>query len=127
MRILVVDDDELFRTMLRAMLEQLGHTVTEASDGRHALEVYQAAEFDLVLTDLIMPGKEGIETILALRKINREVKIIAMSGGGRVTSMDYLDIARQVGAKRLLKKPFTQRELQVTIQSLQIPEAPSVP
>jgi CheY-like chemotaxis protein len=117
-RILLVDDDLAFRSMLRLTLTQMGYEVTEAGEGEQALGLYAPALFDVVVTDLIMPGKEGIETIIALRKLNPAVKIIAMSGGGRVTTCDYLQIARQVGAKKLLVKPFSRDDIRNAIEEV---------
>ena len=114
--------------MLRLTLAQIGHEVTEAAEGGQALELYGPGRFDLVVTDLIMPGKEGIETIIALRKMDPLVKIIAMSGGGRVTTCDYLQIARQVGAKKLLVKPFSRDDIKNAIESvLTPPDTPPKP
>lgn len=116
--ILIIDDDDALRIVLKASLEQMGHTVVESTDGRNGVACYKDEAFDVVLTDLIMPDKEGIETILDLRKINPAVKIIAMSGGGRVGPGDYLLIARQVGAKRTLTKPFPLDDLKKAIEEL---------
>lgn len=117
-RILLIDDEEAFRSVLTASLHQMGHDVTEAKDGREGVDRYTQGRFDVVVTDLIMPEKEGIETIMDLRKLNPSVKIIAMSGGGRVTSVDYLQIARQVGAKIILAKPFTYEDIRGAIEQL---------
>ena len=122
-RILLIDDDESFRGVLKVSLEQMGHTVTEACDGRSGLDRFNEGVFDVVVTDLIMPDKEGIETIMDLRKLNPAVKIIAMSGGGRVTSVDYLQIARQVGAKQILAKPFLYEDIKAAIEELTAPVA----
>jgi CheY-like chemotaxis protein len=120
-RILLIDDDDSFRGVLKASLEQMGHRVTEANDGRQGLLRFQENVFDVVVTDLIMPDKEGIETIMDLRKLEPAVKIIAMSGGGRVTSVDYLQIARQVGAKQILAKPFLYDDIKAAIDELTAP------
>jgi CheY-like chemotaxis protein len=117
-RILLIDDDEPFRSVLKVSLQQMGHDVIDARDGCEGVALYTGGDFDIVVTDLIMPDKEGIETIMDLRKLNPEVKIIAMSGGGRVTSVDYLQIARQVGAKRILAKPFLYEDIKVAIEQL---------
>ena len=106
-RILIIDDDISFRSVLKASLE--------------GVSLYRRETFDLVMTDLIMPVKEGIETIMDLRRINPAVKIIAMSGGGRVTSVDYLQIAKQVGAKQVLAKPFLYEELQAAVNEVLAP------
>lgn len=120
-RILVIDDDVPFRSVLKASLEEMGHYVREAKDGNEGVSLYRQETFDLVMTDLIMPGKEGIETIMDMRRINPGVKIIAMSGGGRVTSVDYLQIARQVGAKKVLSKPFLYEEAREAINEVLAP------
>ncbi|HSI09052.1 MAG: response regulator [Rariglobus sp.] len=117
-RILLIDDDEPFRSVLKVSLQQMGHDVIDARDGCEGVALYTGGGFDIVVTDLIMPDKEGIETIMDLRKLNPAVKIIAMSGGGRVTSVDYLQIARQVGAKRILAKPFLYEDIKVAIEQL---------
>ena len=120
-RILIIDDDISFRSVLKASLEEMGHCVSEAKDGEEGVSLYRRETFDLVMTDLIMPVKEGIETIMDLRRINPAVKIIAMSGGGRVTSVDYLQIAKQVGAKQVLAKPFLYEELQAAVNEVLAP------
>ncbi|MFA6961833.1 MAG: response regulator [Opitutaceae bacterium] len=121
--ILLIDDDEPFRLVLKASMERMGHEVTVAKDGREGVALYMPSAFDLVITDLIMPEKEGIETIMDLRKRSPAVKIIAMSGGGRVTSVDYLKIARQVGAQSVLEKPFRYEELKTAIEKALAPPA----
>lgn len=121
--ILVIEDDPLFRPLLKASLEQMGYAVGEAEEGGKGLALYRRQPFDLVLTDLIMPDMEGIATIMELRKANPAVKIIAMSGGGRGKSEDYLQIARRVGADATLGKPFTLEELRLTIERLLAPTA----
>jgi len=116
--LLLIDDDESFRPMLRENLEQMGHTVTEARNGKEGLAHYASAPADLVLTDLIMPEKEGIETILDLRKKWPDVKIIAMSGGGRGSAASYLKTAQQLGAQYVLAKPFSNDELVAAINNM---------
>ena len=118
--ILVVDDDEPFRHMLRRTLERVGHAITEAVDGGAALRILGAAAdtpVDLVITDLIMPGMEGIETIRALRSGYPRVQVIAMSGGGRMRPEGYLEVARAFGAARILIKPFDNAELFTAINA----------
>ena len=103
-RILVIDDDEAFRPMVKQMLEQAGHEVLEAANGKEGVKLYNAEAPDLVITDLIMPEQEGIETILGLVKENPDAPVIAMSGGGRFTGIDVLSSARKFGAKQALAK-----------------------
>ncbi|HTH48226.1 MAG TPA: response regulator [Candidatus Limnocylindria bacterium] len=116
--LLLIDDDDSFRRMLRLTLEQAGHTVTEAKDGREGLMRYQPAIHDLVITDLIMPEKEGLETIAGLRRRHAAVRIIAMSGGGRYSPNTYLSTAKALGASLLFAKPFAAGELLVGITDL---------
>jgi CheY-like chemotaxis protein len=106
-RILMIEDDEGVRQSLRMGLEKLGHSVIEASEGQEGLTLFARKGADLVLTDLIMPGKEGLETIQEFRQKYPHVKIIAMSGGARVGAQDYLKVARQFGACCVLTKPFS--------------------
>jgi len=110
-RILAVDDEDSLRRLLTAVLERAGHEVTTASDGFEAVRLVDAEPFDLVVTDLIMPGMEGIQTIQQLRRLAPELKIIAISGGGRGSAGDYLDLAKQLGATTTLTKPFTPEAL----------------
>ena len=110
-RILLVDDDELLRNVLALTLRKMGHAVVEARNGREALERCADGLPDLLLTDLIMPEKEGLETITTIRELHPAVKVIAMSGGGRGDATDYLNIARLLGADRTLQKPFTQEAM----------------
>jgi CheY-like chemotaxis protein len=109
--ILVIDDDENIRLLLRAILEPEGYRVLEASDGDKGVKEYQKNPADLVITDLIMPGKEGIETIRDLRREFPDVKIIAVSGGGRIGPDSYLKMAKGVGALCTLSKPIDRSGL----------------
>src|SRR5210317_1834310 len=104
--ILIIDDDNQFRTMLRKMVERNGYEVIEASDGKEGIKLYRKNPTDLIITDLIMPEKDGIETIQELRKDFPDVKIIAISGGGRLGPHDYLHLAKMLGAQRTLTKPI---------------------
>ncbi|HEY1107928.1 MAG TPA: response regulator [Opitutaceae bacterium] len=109
--ILLVDDDDLFRNMLGITLGKLGHTVVPARDGREALRLFRVTSVELVLTDLVMPEKEGIETIRELRALKPDVKIVAMTGGNPSDARDYLKMASLMGAARTLNKPFSHDEL----------------
>ena len=133
-RILIVDDDEPFRRILRETLRLAGYVVTTAENGAVALRLFRQEPVDLVMTDLIMPEKEGIETILELLRLQVDLKIIAMSGGGCREAGDYLPIARHLGASEVLTKPFTAQDLMEAVETLlacpcpsvsQIPTAPS--
>ena len=109
--ILLVDDDEQLRTMLSVVLRRAGYEVQVAIDGIEASNFYRSHPADLLITDLIMPGKEGLEIIRELRKDYPQVKIIAMSGGGRTGPMNYLKVAKAFGAQEVLEKPFPHREI----------------
>ena len=110
-RILIIDDDDQLRHMLCQALEQAGYETVEARDGEEGLARYRAAPTDLIITDILMPGKEGLETIMELRREVPGVKIIAISGGGQTGNMTFLEVARYLGAQRALQKPFELREL----------------
>ncbi|EFK12179.1 response regulator receiver domain protein [delta proteobacterium NaphS2] len=113
--ILVIDDDESIRILLRTVLELEGYLVLEASDGVTGQQEYGKNPTDLVIMDLIMPGKEGIETIRDLRREFPDVKIIAVSGGGRIGAESYLKMAKGLGALRTLRKPFDRESLVKTV------------
>ena len=110
-RILLIEDDCSLRRALCLSLEKIGYTVFEANDGREGLKAYTAQPVDLVITDMIMPEMEGVETIRALRKLNPTLKIIAITGGGRGTADGYLHLAAQFGAAKVFTKPFELAEL----------------
>jgi len=109
--ILVVDDDREIRDMLKRLLERAHYDVETAEDGKQALEMFQAKTYDVVITDILMPEKEGIEMIIELRKQHSDLKIIAISGGGKGDAGHYLDVARAFGADRSFGKPFECMEM----------------
>lgn len=115
--ILLVDDDVQVRELLTIMLTHDKHAVVVAENGAEAVKTYKSRKFDLVITDILMPKQDGIETILALLEIDQKVPIIAMSGGrGAMLSSDFnLDSAKIIGANAILKKPFTHGQLQEAI------------
>ena len=100
------------------MLKRAGHEVVEAPDGIEGIRLYREKQPQLVITDIVMPKKEGLETILDLKREDPQVKIIAISGGGRVGPESYLDIAEGFGANRVLTKPFNNKELLEAIHDL---------
>jgi len=116
--ILVIDDEEPVRTVLRQMLEKEGYEVEEAPDGAVGLSLLQDHPIDLVITDLFMPEKEGIETMREVQRSFPQVKIIAMSGGGRMGKLDFLPMAESFGAQRTLAKPFERKELLETVRAV---------
>ncbi|MER3424265.1 MAG: response regulator [Nitrospiraceae bacterium] len=117
-RVLIIDDEPLVRDMLRYTLESVGHTVVEASDGRVAMRLWRENPADLIVTDLLMPEKDGLEVIRELRRDFPQAKIIALSGGSRRIDFDTLDIAKRFGAVHALAKPFELRVLLDMVNSL---------
>jgi CheY-like chemotaxis protein len=121
-RILLIDDDATVRYALKQVLERAGHQVDEASDGLIGIEKCTAARPDVVVTDIIMPNQEGIETIIKLKRLAPEVAIIAMSGGGRTGNRDFLAMAEKLGAAKVMAKPFRPKELVEAVAAL-LPQA----
>ena len=109
--ILVVDDDPQIGKLLEKVLGRAGHKVSIAANGKEGMRIFRGGKFDLLITDLIMPEKEGLETIMELRQEFPDTKIIAMSGGGRVGAKSYLKMAHTLGAKKTLTKPFGREDL----------------
>ena len=114
-RILLIDDDQECREAIRVALENLGHVVFEAADGKTGMARVAEAGIELIITDVLMPGTDGVEVIGAMRRLHPQVKIIAMSGGGHVSGTNYLKLAKKMGATEVLAKPFSQDELAETI------------
>lgn len=117
-QILLIDDDEAVRDMLRETLLHFGHSVIEARNGDEGLKLFSAAKPDLLITDIVMPEKEGLGLLLELRKQSPPVKVIAISGGGRAPGMDYLRIAQLLGAAKVLAKPFSNGALIAAVNEL---------
>jgi len=118
-RILLIDDDELLRDAISDLLESEGYDVAVAEDGNQGLEAFEAVRPEVVITDIMMPERDGIETILALSRETPQPLIIAISGGGgHLDSLSYLKMAEQFGADRILEKPFRAKVLLETIESL---------
>lgn len=122
--ILVVDDDERLRTLLRLVYEKAGHTVTEAADGNDALRAYTECPADVVVLDIVMPEKEGLETLRELRAMNPDVNVIAVSGGGRIGPEDYLIAAEKLGARYAFPKPIPHDTLLDATEALLAGEPP---
>jgi DNA-binding NtrC family response regulator len=104
--ILVIDDEDRIRRLLRAALEMEGHQVLEARQGDEGLQVLRQSPPDLVITDILMPGKDGMEVLMALRREAPELKVIAMSGGGQYGMTEPLQMAEPLGAFAAVRKPF---------------------
>ena len=110
-KVLVIDDDHMVRYTLSKILRHAGYEVLTAADGQRGMTAFNSERPEIVVTDLIMPEQEGIETILQMRRARPEVKIIAISGGGRIANTDVLQLARSLGADDIIAKPFEAEEL----------------
>lgn len=117
-KILVFDDEPSILLMLKKMLEKEGHEVDLALNGRDGMELFEKNIPDLVITDIIMPEKEGLETILELRKKHPSLKIIAISGGGRIGPEGYLPSAKHLGANMVFQKPLVPKEFVAAVAIL---------
>ncbi|MFH1216133.1 MAG: response regulator [Pseudomonadota bacterium] len=116
-KILVVDDETQIQDLLKMLLEGLGHSVKTADNGSIGLKLLSHEHFDLVITDIFMPEKEGLETIIEIKRDFPAVKVIAISGGNG-SGCDYLPFTRPLGASGCLNKPFTNHEIVTLVQEL---------
>ena len=115
-RLLLIEDNNELREMLHTTLAEKGHTIVEARDGKEGMKAYSSDKFDVVITDILMPNKDGIETIFELRHMHPGVRIIAITGGGAIMSVkDCAEIAKNLGIKHVLKKPFNIATLDTCI------------
>ena len=117
-RILIIDDDVQILDMLRQTLELKGYEVVDATNGKEGIRLYRENPADLIITDIIMPDKEGIETIIELKRDFPDVKIIAISGGGRIGPEGYLSMAKKLGARYTFSKPVKREELLAAVREL---------
>ena len=117
-QILIIDDEPQIRSMLKKMLEQEGFDIIVASDGKEGMKLFEKDPVDLVITEIIMPEKDGIEVIQALRKDYPDVPIIAMSGGGRNSPDGYLNMEKLLGAQATFEKPINKEELLNTVKKV---------
>ena len=109
-KILVLDDEPSILLMIKKMLEKAGHEVEVALNGREGMILFEMNKPDLLITDIIMPEKEGLETIFELRRLHPDLKIIAISGGGRIGPDGYLPGAKLLGANAVFSKPLVPKE-----------------
>jgi len=123
-RILVIDDDPAMRGSMRRILERDGHDVREAGDGAEGLRLFRAEPADVVVTDVLMPGKEGMETIVELLEEAPDVRILVVSGGGTMLGESTLSDAQALGADASLAKPFTVDQLRSAVAVLLTQPAP---
>lgn len=117
-RILVIDDDDQILRTLHQVLELEGHEVVNASNGKEGIKLFKENCADLIITDIVMPEKEGLETIVELRRDFPDVKILAISGGGQVAPESYLTLAKHLGALRTLPKPFERDQLLAAVNAM---------
>ena len=117
-KILVLDDEPSILLMIKKMLEKEGHEIDMALNGMEGIELFEKNKPDLLITDIIMPEKEGLETIFELRKKHPGLKIIAISGGGRIGPEGYLPSAKLFGADMVFQKPLVPKEFLQAVSSL---------
>ncbi len=117
-RILVIEDETVFCMLMEDALEKAGHEVISASDGEEGMHLFAEQPCDVVITDILMPNKEGLETILELAQQSPTVKIIAISGGGSSLGDDLLDMAKDFGAQRALRKPIQMKQLVALVKEM---------
>jgi len=119
-KILVIDDDDMVRSVVREALTRQDFEVLEAGDGNEGLEVLarEAESLRLVVTDMLMPGREGLETISEIRSLYPGLKVIAMSGGGSARNLSFLRMAETMGAARVLEKPFESKVLVESVREV---------
>jgi CheY-like chemotaxis protein len=110
-KILLIDDDAAFRMLVSLWLTRAGHEVVIASNGRQGVQLASEQSFDMIVTDIVMPDQEGIETIMTLRRDGKHMPILAMSGGGALDNSFYLRSAQALGANDTIAKPFTSSDL----------------
>lgn len=115
-QILIIEDDTAVREGVAKVLSRAGYSVLKSSNGREGLEILEKEPCDIVLTDIIMPEMEGIETITRIAKQYPGLKVVAMSGGGRLGNTDFLKVASQIGAVDTIAKPATAKQLLETIE-----------
>ena len=118
MKVLVIEDNYDISALIRRFLETSGHEVLEAHNGEAGLRTFEESSPDLVITDIIMPDRDGLEIIQEVRKQKPRTKIIAMSGGGKYLTMDFLTVAQRLGADRSLQKPIDFELLVDTVNEL---------
>ena len=117
-RILIIDDNYMLRESLTRLLAEAGYEVNTAENGRLALQLFQSLFFDLVITDIVMPEMDGLEFIQEMKQHYPQAKIIAISGGGRCSPQDYLEIAGALGVSATIAKPFANKDILAIVEGL---------
>ena len=118
LKILIIEDDSFIRISLCGILRPLKCKVFTAEDGARGVELFKKECPDIVMSDILMPHKEGVETIAEIRAYDPLVKIIAMSGGGSTRNMNFLKLAERAGADLSIQKPFTPAQVRKAIESV---------
>lgn len=116
--VLLIDDEKSILEVMGSSLGKAGYTVLSAGNGEKGLELLRSESVDAVVTDIIMPEKEGIETIIEIRAMAKDIPILAISGGGRTRQMHLLEMSRNFGADRVLQKPFKPSDLIAELDDL---------
>jgi CheY-like chemotaxis protein len=116
--ILLVDDHESVREMIKTSLLRYKYTVIEASNGKEAIARFKPSLVDMVITDILMPEEDGLKVIMKIREIKPEIKIIAISGGGKAGPNNYLSLAKALGADLTITKPFSINDLLSKIKEM---------
>lgn len=118
-KILVVDDEQNIRNILREMLKKEAHEVFEAGSGQEATEILDGNAIEILITDLVMPGKTGLDLIMEIKERMPKLNIIAISGGGGINGrFDYLPIAQLIGANNIIRKPFSMADIKKAVSEL---------
>jgi len=118
-KILVIDDDDFVRKLICNALKKAGFEVLDAVDGNDGIKKLHDERSEIIITDILMPDKEGIETIMEIKAMDSNIKIIAMSSGGSSKNMSFLNMAKKVGAPQILSKPFNIAELLEAVNAVQ--------
>lgn len=116
--ILVIDDDATMRRLVLRVLKPAGHTLLEAQDGAQGLQVLARHDADLVITDLLMPRKEGLATMREIHGRHPAIRFLAISGGGEFRTAKFLEVAKVMGAHETLAKPFKPQALREAVERL---------
>ena len=117
-RILIIDDEQIVLEVLRKILELEGYEVVTAAGGDEGIELFGQKSFDLIITDMVMPGKDGLQTILALRQEDPDLAVIAMSGGGTISKERYLAVAGYLDGIVTITKPFSLESITGAVAEL---------
>lgn len=124
-RILLIDDDKILAAAIQRALQEMNYSVTLASNGIQGVEWMESESFDLVISDVLMPDMDGIEVALYMHKAKKNIKLIMMSGGGKIESDFYLHVASKLGANYVIPKPFSMEQLKMLITNLLEKDKPS--